>query len=930
MSPPSISAPPTRGLRADSASSDDSGFGDDSLSPDEYIQRRLQQMGSLMDNSHANGMIDELNEMPSISMNPIDAASPLLVPRVPPLSGGENASDDVKPKSTMSVLEKLQALSLQDPFPMTHLVENGASLPTPDTNRFFGEDGEYMGESFDAVPLPLGMMDDDNDDEDDAYVITWEGGQLGLIFKANPAGQVVIRRVNKKGTALGLHYARAGDVLVGLNGISVQGVPFLEIIERLKNPHFPIKLEFEPMKFAAVPPSVLAAAAASTMPYAYSASAMSKDLPSPTSSAGTVEVTDQDSSYVYVPRSGEDSSRDADRQTFSATSTTSSAAHYDVVWDEGPLGCGLKHRNGYPTVKSVNPVGVSPSVAQIGAGDVLIVINGYKTKEIGFKSAIAMLQRAPKPIYLRFRRQPPIQSDGGAAGVSSGNSTGMEPRIAPADAALLAPPGSLPPLQYTVVWCDGPLGIQIKSGLNGLVFVSRLTGAGNPSMTKQITPGDLFVRIGGVDVASRGIAGAFELLKSVQKPVALVFQKPSKDEASAPLPSFRKLREEAAATARAREAGDRGDGQRGGFPHQLQRTQSAGYCDDAMQPQFSDDFDDSRASWQTRTLPNPHSSSVDATFRMRPPVIGKSHSYDFDSMSDTASQRSNARTDYADYLRASQYRTEGVSSLAADDGALPRFSDIEAGRVVTTEVTALPPPPSYLDVFTQSGRSRDPIPDVGSMRHGAGSPPSESISVTSSGQCSPRNVSNSMMPPLPPPPPTPVDDDFGALPPPPQYSSFFSGQEAPGPVSRLQELRQQYIEAERRRNQGTQFTGTMMSSYSDLDDSGVMRQRHAAGPHGGGAASSFVARAPMNPLPLPELWVRWSDGPLGITFKRKNGQIVVSRLTGAGSSPGLEQLRTGDWLVSFNNHSTRDLRLSETMELLKRLPKPIDMCFVVQ
>uniref|UniRef100_K3WZE7 PDZ domain-containing protein n=1 Tax=Globisporangium ultimum (strain ATCC 200006 / CBS 805.95 / DAOM BR144) TaxID=431595 RepID=K3WZE7_GLOUD len=909
----------TRGLRADSAGSNGSGFGDDSLPPDEYIQRRLQQMSSLM----TNGTIAERDE--ASSANPIDAASPLLAP--PDEHGG--VADDVKPKNTMSVLEKLQALSLQDPFPMTHLVENGLSLPTPDVNRFFGEDDSgYMGDSFDAMPLPLGMLDDDDDDdEDDAYVITWEGGQLGLIFKANPAGQVVIRRVNKKGTALGLHYARAGDVLVGLNGISVQGVPFLEIVEQLKNPHFPIKLEFEPMKFAAVPPGVLAAAA--TIPYTYSANAMSKDMPSPTSSAGTVEVTDQDSSYVYVPRSGEDSYRDgADRQTLSVTMSTPSAAHYDVVWDEGPLGCGLKHRSGYPTVKSVNPTGVSPSVAQIGAGDVLIVINGYKTKEIGFKSAIAMLQRAPKPIYLRFRRQPPIQSDGGAAGVSSGNSTGTEPRIAPADPALLVPPGSLPPLQYTVVWRDGPLGIQIKSGSNGLVFVSRLTGAGNPSMTRQITPGDLFVRIGGVDVASRGIAGAFELLKTVQKPVALVFQRPSKDDASAPLPSFRKLREEAAmAAASTGNAGERGDG---GFRHRLQKTQSAGRCEDAMQPQYSDDFDDSRASWQTRTLPNPHSSSVDATFRMRPPVISKSHSCDFDSTSDTGSQRSNARTDYADYLRASQYPTEGVPPPAADDSTLPRFSDIEAGRVVTTEVTALPPPPSYLDVFTQSGRSRDPIPDMGAVRYGAGSPPSESISVTSSGQRSPRSISNPMMSPPPPPPPMPMDDDFGMLPPPPQYSSFFSGQDAPGPVSRLQELRQQYIEAERRRNQGTQFAGTILSSYSDLDDSGVMRQRHAAGGPHSGAASSFIARAPMNPPPLPELWVRWSDGPLGITFKRKNGQIVVSRLTGAGLSPGLEQLRTGDWLVSFNNYSTRDLRLSETMELLKRLPKPIDMCFVVQ
>ncbi|POM68434.1 Hypothetical protein PHPALM_15407 [Phytophthora palmivora] len=116
----------------------------------------------------------------------------------------------------------------------------------------------------------------------------------------------------------------------------------------------------------------------------------------------------------------------------------------------------------------------------------------------------------------------------------------------------------------------------------------------------------------------------------------------------------------------------------------------------------------------------------------------------------------------------------------------------------------------------------------------------------------------------------------------------------------------------------------MVSTYSDIDDSGLV-VRHQRQPSGGAVPS-----APSPQLPLPELWVRWSEGPLGITFKRKNGQIVVSRLTGSGYSPGLTQLRPGDWLVSFNNQSTRNLRLGETMELLKRSPKPVDMCFIVQ
>lgn len=855
-----------RGLRADS---EDSDFGDDALSEDEYVTRRLQKiMGAA-----AAERIDELADVES--------------------GGGVT-------QSARTALERLQALSLEAP-----------PVPSAD-DALVGDDA--------ALSLPASFFEDDDadDDQDDAYVITWEGGQLGLLFKASPAQQVVIRRVNKQGTALGLHLARAGDVLVGLNGVSVQGVPFLEIIEQLKNPRFPIKLEFEPIKFGALPFGLASVSGAATPlppppPYAaFSAANVAPPQPqmaSPTSSSGTVEVTDYDSSFVMVPRPQPDPSvsRMMDR----------SRPEYDVVWDEGPLGCGLKHRNGFPTVKTMSTVGVSASVAQISAGDVLTVINGYKTHEIGFKSAITMLQRAPKPIYLRFRRQAPLPTQ---------QQQPLKPSVAVSDSAPRGPAAStLAPFQYSVLWADGPLGIQIKAGGgDGRVYVSRLTGAGNPTMTAQITPGDIFVRIADVDVASRGLAGAFELLKSVQKPVLLVFEKPAKTPESGAtlLPSFRRLREEAAVREKIAA-----HGASGGHPHGLTRTQSAGSRGNGRHLLHPHDggFDGEENSWQTRTAPYP-SSSQTADSSIRPQLPASSMStrtldlkFDFDDRSDTGSQQSNARTEYSQPQGA-------VGDDASSD--LPRFSDIEAGRVaVTPELSALPPPPSYLEMFTQSGRSLDTIH---STRAAPGSPlHSDSVSMSSEQHSDRYAVPPSPLMPmhssapqsgysLPPPPLAPQESDaFAALPPPPQYSSFFPPSDG---SSRLEELRQQYIEAQRAHNQ-PQFSSTMMSSYSDLDDSGVMRER----PY------PSAPRAPqMQPLPLPELWVRWSDGPLGITFKRKNGRIVVSRLTGAGLSPGLEQLRTGDWLVSFNRQSTETLRLSETMELLKRLPKPIDMRFVVQ
>ncbi|TYZ61574.1 hypothetical protein PybrP1_002560 [[Pythium] brassicae (nom. inval.)] len=896
------SPPGGRGMRADSADSDDSGFGDDSLSEDEYVQRRLQKMNTLMGGVSNDRIDEELAPLGATTSATSSSSSA-------PAGGGLTAP-------ARSALERLQALALDAPLSAASAGANGGS-------SFFDDAGGADA----LLPPPFAFGDDDDDDdddmEDDAYVITWEGGQLGLLFKASPAQQVVIRRVNKKGTALGLHLARAGDVLVGLNGVSVQGVPFLDIIEQLKSPRFPLKLEFEPIKLSALPfglASVGGAPLPPPPPYAFSSSSSSAAAPfpgplsqqqqvaSPTSSVGTIDMMDQDVSFATMSQAGVSASV--------APSAVADRARneYDVVWNDGPLGCGLKQRNGFPAVKTMSTLGVSASVAQIRAGDVLLVINGYRTHEIGFKSAITMLQRAPKPIYLRFRRQ---SAPATAPLLAATNEARRDPAAA-----------TLAPRQYSVLWSDGPLGIQIKAGSgDGRVYVSRLTGAGSPAMTAQITAGDIFVRIADVDVASRGIAGAFELLKNVQKPVLLVFQKPDKvaaagpgprastvpessggNSGSEPLPSFRRLREDAAEREKQAMAAAQ--------PQGLVRTHSAGSQGNGRHLLHPHDggFSGDGNVWQTRTAPYPSNaaSSVDESLRVQKPLELSPRSFDlkfdFDDTSDAGSQQSNARTE------PSLVAGGGALSAPGDDAYidLPRFSDIEAGRVVVApELAGLPPPPSYLDMFTESGRQLDAF--IAAKTTPESLPLSDSFSMASESRMD-RFAAPSRLPPQ-------ETDSFAALPPPPPHYSSFYQPPPPDSVSRLEELRQQYIEAQRAHNQ-PQFSSTMMSSYSDLDDSGVMRERPSA--------SRIGAPRALQPLPLPELWVRWSDGPLGITFKRKNGRIVVSRLTGAGLSPGLEQLRTGDWLVSFNNQSTDSLRLSETMELLKRLPKPVDMRFVVQ
>ncbi|RLN54869.1 hypothetical protein BBJ29_002475 [Phytophthora kernoviae] len=408
-----------RADRGDSSCSEESAFGDEGISHDEFVSRRLAKMQNLM------GDAQDINEDTNHSF--LDSASHRT---------GSNHSGTSELSANMTVYEKLQALAMAENI---KLDEPNNGTPNTEVNTLI--DGEVEDE------------DDEEDEDDDSYEISWDGGPLGLLFKANTNGQPVIRRVNKKGAATGLQYARAGDVLLALNGISVAATPFSEIIEQLKHPEFPVKLDFRPLKLS----DLASAASVSSQKWGLprtgssvpSSDGQSAFCGSPVSSTATVDMRNirgggwDELAQAYMPPVDEAQPDELDGDV-----------EYDVVWSEGPLGCEMKQRNGLPTVKSVTGTGVTPSVAQITAGDILVSINGLRTEEIGFKSTVTLMMRATKPVYLRFHR-------GGAR----------------------QPPSS-----------SSSFGIQIRTSSKGRVVVARLTGAGSPNVNDTVMPGDAFCR----------------------------------------------------------------------------------------------------------------------------------------------------------------------------------------------------------------------------------------------------------------------------------------------------------------------------------------------------------------------------------------------------------------------------------------------------
>lgn len=75
--------------------------------------------------------------------------------------------------------------------------------------------------------------------------------------------------------------------------------------------------------------------------------------------------------------------------------------------------------------------------------------------------------------------------------------------------------------------------------------------------------------------------------------------------------------------------------------------------------------------------------------------------------------------------------------------------------------------------------------------------------------------------------------------------------------------------------------------------------------------------------------ILWHSGPLGVTVKHDDNAKMpqVSRLTGKGSTPGVERIKRGYHLVSVNGIATRSRRFTHVVKELARVKKPVSLVF---
>ena len=338
------------------------------------------------------------------------------------------------------------------------------------------------------------------------YDVVWDGGRLGLAFKPDGDGMPKVRRVNPNGEAAGLKHAKIGDVLIQLNGQDAEALGFEEVVSQLKTGEFPMRLTFQ------------------------SGTGRGSDLPRGTS-VSTLDGSDTFSRQTTINNQEEDVL--PQEEVEDDVAQPMGRDEYEIVWEEGTLGITLKEREESTVVRKITGFGCTNGLHNISEGDTLVSVNDSYTRDMGFTATMKMLKYSPKPVILRFSRAPVTNAassnkyaafeDEAESNHNNNNNHHSTSSSTGSGRDTIDAQG------YSVTWGDEPLGIALRENNAREVYIDRLTGKGLAARTNSLALGDVLVSIAEIAVADLGFKQSINFLKSVQKPVELVFKREGSD-----------------------------------------------------------------------------------------------------------------------------------------------------------------------------------------------------------------------------------------------------------------------------------------------------------------------------------------------------------------------------------------------------------------
>ncbi|KAJ0402497.1 hypothetical protein P43SY_003429 [Pythium insidiosum] len=227
------------------------------------------------------------------------------------------------------------------------------------------------------------------------YRINWNVGPLGLVLRADLGADMppVVAQVLPGESVASLAGVAVGDLLVSINGKRTAKLGYDKAMRLLYKQRLPITLHFRIAQLPAQAPVALSPAGP---PFNHSSQPHSQSHSRRGGNASTVLST----------RSG----RSLSVRSVASDATTREQKlrkQFSVVWERGSLGFSFRPYApdvDVPTVDFIGSRGHGERMDEVCINDVLIAINGEKTRDLGVERVLKMLLVLDKPVVLRFHK----------------------------------------------------------------------------------------------------------------------------------------------------------------------------------------------------------------------------------------------------------------------------------------------------------------------------------------------------------------------------------------------------------------------------------------------------------------------------------------------------------------------------------------------
>ncbi|KAI9921869.1 hypothetical protein PsorP6_001606 [Peronosclerospora sorghi] len=247
------------------------------------------------------------------------------------------------------------------------------------------------------------------------YLINWNAGPLGVVLRPDLGVDMppVVAQLLPQPSLLQLAGVREGDILISVNGKKTTRLGYEKVVRLLFKERLPMVLHFRsPLGGSSVSSGALADDAALSRARAHTSNVAYDHPPSPrTRGRSHVErhanaIPFESDKAVHKAKKPVSKSQREKSEAKVEAEQRRLRKQYSVVWERGSLGISFRAYNSKVNVPCVDYIsatrGQGRGMDRVCVNDVLIAINGEKTKTLGVEKVLRWLHVVEKPVVLRF------------------------------------------------------------------------------------------------------------------------------------------------------------------------------------------------------------------------------------------------------------------------------------------------------------------------------------------------------------------------------------------------------------------------------------------------------------------------------------------------------------------------------------------------